>query len=195
MKRNSHNDGLTANDYRDLFASSKESLRWLCYTLTGDHQLSDKVVDAVLQQSLKGAGPVFREWMLSWARRLIIRFSIMTVHPIAPEGALPGCSCGTFERMAVDPFDRNAILKLPAQELQRRLLCLDVLSRFVFVLRALEGYSRRDSALLLNVDDRTCECLYLQAFGALAAEQVQIEGSWNAPLPQEASYAFTQAGD
>lgn len=38
-----------------------------------------------------------------------------------------------------------------------------MLARFVFVLRALEGYSRRDTALLLNLDDRTCERLYYQA--------------------------------
>ena len=195
MKRHSQGDMFTANDYRDLLASSKEPLQWLCYTLTGDHQLSDQVVDAALQQSLKGAGPVFREWMSSWARRLIIRFCIMTVQPAVPEGMISECSCRAFEAAAVNSLDRDVILTLPVEELQHRLLCLDVLPRFVFVLRALEGYSRRDTALLLNLDDRTCERLYLRAFDTLRAEQLPIEGSWNGLTDQEAGYSLARTGD
>src|SRR5215813_1738741 len=88
MKLKFMNDRCTENDYRTLFATSVEELRWLCYTLTGNDSLSDKAMDAALEQSLKGANRVFREWMLSWARRLIIRFCIGAVRPAAGQNAV-----------------------------------------------------------------------------------------------------------
>ncbi len=60
----------------DCSASSASQLHWLCYTLTGDEELTAKVLDAALEQSLKGADGVFREWMLSWARRLTIKVCV-----------------------------------------------------------------------------------------------------------------------
>jgi hypothetical protein len=42
-------------DYRMLFATSAEELRWLCYTLTGDDSLSERAMDAALEQSLHGS--------------------------------------------------------------------------------------------------------------------------------------------
>jgi DNA-directed RNA polymerase specialized sigma subunit, sigma24 homolog len=162
MNGNMH-DRCTDNDYRELFASSATQLHWLCYTLTADRELSEKVLNAALEQSLKGAGQVFREWMVSWARRLIIRVCIATVRPTSL-GA-PQCQCGQHESEAdLAVFGSpELLLSLPADVLQDNLLRLDPLSRFVFVLRALEGYSRHETALLLNIDDRACEWTYMQA--------------------------------
>ncbi len=169
MKRNSVNDMCKQNDFRRLFGSCTAQLHWLCYTLTGDEELTSKVLDAALEQSLKGADGVFREWMLSWARRLTIKVCIAIVRPAAsnitqrpyfPQLATPGL---------VISHDLESVLAQPAEELQRRLLQLDAVQRFVFVLRALEGYSRRDTALLLELDDRTCEWTYSQAAWALQA--------------------------
>ena len=167
MKSKYMNDRCTESDYRALFASSGEELRWLCYTLTGDEELSDKALDAALEQSLKGATRVFREWMLSWARRLIIRFCISTVRPAAESIGQRAYFPSPTELASVAPDQIEAILDLPADCLQRKLLRLDALSRFVFVLRAIEEYSRRDTALLLEIDGRTCEWLYAQAVRAL----------------------------
>lgn len=61
--RSNTNDRCTEQDYRNLFATSADELRWLGYTLTGNDSLSEKVMDAALEQSLKGANQVFREWM------------------------------------------------------------------------------------------------------------------------------------
>ena len=52
---------------------------------------------------------------------------------------------------------------------------MDALSRFVFVLRAVEGYSRRDAALLLNIDDRACEWVYVWAVGTLGSDVARLE--------------------
>ncbi len=150
----------TEGDCRALFASSKEELRWLCYTLTGDSALSDKALDAALQQSLKGASQVFREWMLSWARRLIIKFCIVTVRPSESPLALSAYPLCPVSSRALPVDDIRELLSLPSTTLQQTLMRLDALSRFVFTLRALEGYTRRDTALLLNIDDRACEWVY-----------------------------------
>jgi DNA-directed RNA polymerase specialized sigma24 family protein len=164
----------TEQDWRGLLASSSEELRWLCYTLTGDKDLSEKAPDAALQQSLKGAGQVFREWMPNWIRRLIIKFCIVSVRPADSPAA---------QRRPPFPVATNfvsrehleRVLSQPSPVLQQKLLRLEAVSRFVFVLRAIEGYSRRDTALLLNIDDRTCEWVFLQAAAALDSNPILME--------------------
>jgi DNA-directed RNA polymerase specialized sigma24 family protein len=189
------NDKCTKNDYRRLFAASAEPLRWLCCTLTGDEELSGKILDAALEQSLKGADQVFREWMLSWARRLIIKVCIETmrsrmsnlsqaVYPLSP--------------MRLDLVDRDHLsvaLNLPADLLQQRLLELDVTSRFVFVLRALDGYSRRETSLLLNIDDRACEWIYVRAASVLEADAERLAIPDNPGFVNDAECYLAQAGD
>ena len=167
MKSTFMDDRCTESDYHELFTSSKGELRWLCYTLTGDEEFSEKALDAALQQSLKGAGHIFREWMVSWARRLIVKFCIATVRPAAPTMGTHPYYWQLADLGAVNPEQIELALSLPSDVLQWKLIRLGALCRFVFVLRALEGYSRRDTALLLNIDDRACEWAYAQAVTAI----------------------------
>jgi DNA-directed RNA polymerase specialized sigma24 family protein len=170
------NDRCSQQDYRDLFSTAAEELRWLCYTLTGDESMSEKAMDAAMEQSLKDANRVFREWMLSWARRLIIRFCIGAVRPAATltqRAHWPAQG----ESTPVDGEDVAAILEPTSDRLQRKLLQLDPLPRFVFALRAIEEYSRRDTALLLEIDDRTCESVYCQAVQALRPKVFALKNS------------------
>jgi DNA-directed RNA polymerase specialized sigma24 family protein len=170
------NERCSRQDYRDLFSTAAEELRWLCYTLTGDGSMSEKAMDAAMEQSLKGADRVFREWMLSWARRLIIRFCIGAVRPAAGVNQR-NCRPFSDERIPVDAEDISSILELPSELLQRKLLQLGPLLRFVFALRAIEEYSRRDTALLLEIDDRTCELVYCQAVQALSPKVFAVRNS------------------
>jgi len=164
------NDKCTANEFRTLFASSTEELRWLCYTLTGNDELTDNALDAALEQSVKGAGHVFREWMLSWTRRILIKYCISVVRP--SQSPLARCAYPLFPMMfeTVRESQVAEVLAQPSDILQQKLLKLDDLSRFVFVLRALEGYSRHDAALLLNIDDRACEWTFVWAVGTLGSD-------------------------
>jgi DNA-directed RNA polymerase specialized sigma24 family protein len=150
----------TEDDCRAMFASSTEELRWLCYTLTGDQELTGEVLKAAFEQARKGAGQVFREWMLSWTRRLIVKFCIGKVRPAAHIN-LYAAHYSAVGRVDAEQVD--LALSLSPAVLQHKLLRMDSLPRFVFVLRALEGYSRRDTALLLDIDDRNCERIYCQA--------------------------------
>ena len=175
MTRRSLNDRCTSNDYRQLFAGSAERLRWLCYILTGNQELSEKLLDAALEQSLKGSDHVFREWMVSWARRLIIRVCIDTMRPRLVAMAREAYLLPPMRLDAIDPDRLAEVLSLPAEVFQDRLLEQDVLSRFVFVLRALEGYSRRETSLMLDIDDRACEWIYVRAAEAMEIEAEVME--------------------
>ena len=158
-------DRCTQNDYVQLFADSAEPLQWLCYSLTGDKALSEQVLDAAFEQSLKGADRVFRDWMVSWTRRVIIQACIRLMCPTGQ--SVEGCVClhNKSDQGISDLLE--LALDQPSEVLQQRLLNLDPLPRFVFVLRALEGYSRRDTALLLEIGDRTCESIYIAALEAV----------------------------
>jgi hypothetical protein len=62
-----------------------------------------------------------------------------------------------------------------AESAWRALSTLDVLARFVFVLRNFEGYSAREIALLLDVGPTTLECAYRRAIEVIGVEQ-QVSG-------------------
>ena len=159
-------DRCTQNDYVRLFADSAEPLRWLCYTLTGDEELSEKVLRAAFEQSLKGADCVFRDWMVIWARRLIIQACIALMRPTG--NSLQECLCMHSREDGIGISDQLELaLDQPSDALQQRLLHLDPMPRFVFVLRALEGYSRRETALLLAIGDRACESIFIRALEAV----------------------------
>ena len=194
MMRRLSNDRCTGNDYRQLFATSAERLRWLCYMLTGNDELSEKLLHAALEQSLKGADHVFREWMLSWARRLIIRVCIETMRPHIAGITKSAYLLPPMRIEAIDPERLSDVLSLPAEVLQERLLPQDVLSRFVFVLRGLEGYSRRETSLLLNIDDRTCEWIYVRAAEAMEADTEFTETSPIAGSANSTEYFLAQVG-
>lgn len=194
MTRRSFNDRCTSNDYRQLFAGSAERLRWLCCMLTSNNELSEKLLDAALEQSLKGSDHVFREWMVSWARRLIIRVCIDAMRSRLVSVAKKAYLLPPMRQDAIDPDRLSEVLSLPAEIFQERLLEQDVLSRFVFVLRALEGYSRRETSLMLDIDDRTCEWVYLRTAEAMEVESGFAETSPVASLPPNTEYFLAQAG-
>jgi len=170
MTRSLSHERCTSSDYRQLFAGSAERLRWLCYLLTADEELSDQLLDAALEQSLKGSDHVFREWMVSWARRLIIRVCAETMRVQIAATAQSIYTLPPMRLGAIHPERIAQVMNLPAEVFEERVLRLDVLSRFVFVLRAMEGYSRRDTSLLLNIDDRSCEWTYVRAAEAIETD-------------------------
>ena len=167
----------STEECESLFASSAERLRWLCFTLTANEELADRAFESALQQSLKGASRVFQQWMASWARRQIIKSCIAIIRPAVLSVAHCACSCHGMETVSADAIQADILPNLSASVLQLSLMRLDVLSRFVFVLRALEGYSRRDTALLLNLRDADCEAIYSQAAQRLHLDATASESA------------------
>ena len=89
----------------------------------------------------------------------------------------------------------DVALSLSARVLRENLLKQDVLARFVFVLRAIEGYSRRDTSLLLNIDDRLCEWLYVRTAKTLNKNVESFETANFISFLDENSYETALAGD
>ncbi len=162
-------DRCATSDCVELFTNSAHPLQWLCSTLTGDKALSDRVVEAALEQSLKGADRVFREWMVSWARRLIIKACAEIVKPRLSAASDEFQQMFPMRPQAIDRDRVEALVNVPSSILQSWLLQLEPLCRFVFVLRAIEGYTRRDTSLLLNADDSLCEWAYVCALETMEA--------------------------
>jgi DNA-directed RNA polymerase specialized sigma24 family protein len=144
-------DRCTAEDYRELFATNGYEFRWFCYALTGNL-----------------ATRVFREWMSHWARRLIIKSCIVAMNSTIQDAAR-GYSPPQAHLPLQDSRALELLRKMPLDVLQEKLLALDALSRFVIVLRALEGYSRRETALLLDIDEMTCPVAHGSAIVSIAS--------------------------
>src|SRR5215471_1588292 len=117
-------DKCTQDDYVRLFADSAKPLRWLSKTLTGDPELSERVLATGLEQSLKGADRVFRDWMVSWARRLIIKACVEIVQPGALAGSHESYLLLPIAPNPVNRGDLEGLLRLPSELLQERLLQL-----------------------------------------------------------------------
>jgi DNA-directed RNA polymerase specialized sigma24 family protein len=145
----------TVDDLRDLIASSAEEFCWLSYTLTGEHARAQISLENAVDQLLNGTHLVFREWINRWARRLIIKSCIVTMREEIQSSAQSVSKSSPF--LAPPSSAVLALPEVPLQSLQTFLLRLDPLARFVVVLRMLEKYSRRETALLLGVDERACD--------------------------------------
>jgi hypothetical protein len=152
-------DRCTADDFRRLFASSREEFQRLSYTLTGNLDLAAQSYDLALQESLRSATLVFREWMVRWARRLIVKACVVEMYSDIQRAAR-NISLGRETRGTGQCGALPRTLTVTPEVLEVKIVALDALSRFVVVLRVIEGYSRRETALLLRVDEAICDAAH-----------------------------------
>jgi DNA-directed RNA polymerase specialized sigma24 family protein len=136
------------------FASQRSELLWLAFLLTGDREMSvEAVVDAM---DLNDTGnPFFRNWMVSWSRKLVIAKALGAV-----EGQMAASVRRTRERRCPRPAkvpDRGWSLNRDTgkAELERALLEIDLFPRCVLLLTVFEKVSIEDTASLLNADRET----------------------------------------
>lgn len=151
----------TEADFCRIFKTDMNRLYLLSFLLTADHEDAEKCFVQGLEDS-KNGNPVFAEWAESWARRSIVANAIRMIHP-RPELA-----------MAVGPQPVNGLKSLPHVGSQigsqvesedaisspaggesfteevAAIIALPPFQRFAFVLSVLEGYSNRESSLLLD---------------------------------------------
>jgi hypothetical protein len=121
----------TAADFRQIFEKDMDRLYLLSLLLTADPTMAEECFVRGLDASSKG-NRVFKEWLDSWAKRVIVRNAIRIIRP------RPGAS-GTANHTAMNqPPEFSAVIGLPSFE------------RFTFVLSVLERYSDQECSLLLN---------------------------------------------
>lgn len=158
----------TAAECRALFMHEAAQLRLLCDVLTADEQRSRSSFDDAARRSMESAAGVFREYMLSWMRRMVIKSCIRVmwteIHNLARRFS-PLATAALPDLVASGPACQMTLKRFKSE-----LVCLDALSRFVFVMRVLENYSRRETALLLGIDEITCAAA-LSSWGNLMLQQ------------------------
>ena len=133
----------TSEDFCELFTKDVKGLYLLSFLLTANHEKAERCFVAGLDGCVNG-NSVFREWAHSWARRVIIRQAVRMVAPHAnPAGPLPGALRSEDERGLPGIALHDARLA--------RVLALEDIERFVYVLAVLEGYPDQNCAVLLGI--------------------------------------------
>jgi DNA-directed RNA polymerase specialized sigma24 family protein len=121
-------------DFCGVFETHVDSLYTLSLLLTADHDKADECVIAGLEDCLQG-NPVFREWVQSWARRMVIKNAIRMISPARLQ---PETATGNLGQFSDADTAVAAITSLQPFE------------RFVYVLSVLEKYPDRECATLLD---------------------------------------------
>jgi DNA-directed RNA polymerase specialized sigma24 family protein len=116
-------------------------LQLLALLLTGDEAKAEQCFVAGIEDSVS-SNSVFRDWAHSWAKRTIIKNAIEVIQP---RPSVPG----DFSRTTLQKNRTLPSSSAPHVELQR-VLALEDLDRFVFVMSVLEGYSEKECSLLLG---------------------------------------------
>jgi len=146
----------TQDEFCRIFAEEENALYLLALLLTADASKAEQCFVAGLEDSIQG-NRVFKEWVRSWSRRMIVRNAIQMISPAPGQvnGAPPVSDSGT---VTLDlGSDLTAVLQLAPLE------------RFVFVMSVLEGYSIQDCSIFLN-----CTRQYIEIAQAGALQHVAL---------------------
>lgn len=154
----------TADDIRKVFGDYHNVLHWLALFLIGNEKLADTcIVDACAIAQTQT--PIFHEWLVHWAARATVRCALQTqqerIAELAPEyDKLEPVQRG-HTPLSVDCFQ---VLIKNSEEIHTR---LDVLCRFVLVLRGIAHDSCDQIAAQLGVSKSAIEQAYSFAFDTL----------------------------
>jgi len=127
----------TQDEFCRIFAEDENSLYLLSLLLTADASKAEQCFVAGLEDSIQG-NPVFKEWVRSWSRRMIIKSAIQMMSP----GSRQVSSAPRVSESDAVGLDLGSALTV--------VLHLAPLERFVFVMSVLEGYSIQECSILLN---------------------------------------------
>jgi DNA-directed RNA polymerase specialized sigma24 family protein len=168
---NKHGGHATSDDICRVFTEYREEFEWLALFLTGNKDLADTcVVDAcALAVPQK---QVFLDWLERWARSMTILSAInMQQSRIAQLGATyQRHPCPHREHASLAPGEVK-LLKAHPHDIVGR---LDVLCRFVLVMRGIEEYSPKQSALMLGINGVVVEAAYCAALESLKMLKYEI---------------------
>lgn len=131
-----------------LQETSKHSeLLWLAYLITGNRDLS---VDAVLNAAdFDAANPFFRNWMISWSRKLVIARALGSVEQ-EMAASVERTRRLRHPRLQGFPSPQWSLDSRDKAELERALLAIDLFPRCALLLRVFEKVSLEDTAILLD---------------------------------------------
>ncbi len=157
----------TADDVRNTFGDYHNVLRWLTNFLIGDNGANDLyIVDA--GRLSETATPEFHDWLVRWAARATVRNVLQSQHEQIAELAVK------YENKAAAHQDHPPLLVEQFHVLVRNSELihaeLDVLCRFVLVIRGIAKEPVEEVALQLGISRSAVEGAYCVAFDALNRE-------------------------
>jgi hypothetical protein len=162
VRRNEPNPYATRDDFIKVFHEDMNGLYQLSFLLTGDHETAEKCFVAGIEDCVK-ENRVFREWVRSWAKRIIVENAI---RELKPRPSLPSSSpsATVFSHREQSSgssghFDLETVLGIGDFE------------RFVLVMSVLENYSHHECALLLG-----CSVLEIRQGRLHALEELASSG-------------------
>jgi DNA-directed RNA polymerase specialized sigma24 family protein len=130
-------------------------LYWLAYLLTGDREISaNALIEALnVEESVEDSpNSFFREWMSTWARKLVIANALRAIHgPLKASARQRDWQRVEYSALqdkiaAGNPFTAG----FTRAELERALLAIDMFPRCALLLTVFEQLSLEDAAILLD---------------------------------------------
>ena len=158
----------SSEEFANTFERERDGLQRLALLLTTNSEAAKLCLSHAFRECVAGSS-VSKEWVLNWARRVVIRNAINFV--LGPEGQSLVNTNGDADNglIAFSPDDSpDAVAE------SQSILGLPEFERLVFVICVLECYSIHDCALLLGKSPREVnEVLY-----RVRAEVGQIDELW-----------------
>lgn len=154
----------TADDIRNVFGDYHNGLYWLAVFLIGDEKLADAcVIDAC--NIAQAQTPIFHEWLIQWAALATLRSALDRQHEriaeLVPEYERTEPADVTRPPLLAEHFRR--LIKY-SDDLHTR---LDVLCRFVLIMRGVAKDSLDEVAAKLGISRSAVERAYCAAFDTL----------------------------
>jgi hypothetical protein len=154
----------TADDIRKVFGDYHNVLHWLAVFLIGDEKLAEAcIVDACTIAQTQT--PVFHEWLVHWAARATVACALQIergrIAELAPEHEKSEPVHREHPPLSVKYF---GLLIKNSEVIHAR---LDVLCRFVLVLRGIAKDSCKEVAAQLGISQSAVERAYCVAFDTL----------------------------
>ena len=148
------NTYVTSDDVGQLFTENMDSLYFLAFLLTGDHEKAEQCFIAGLEDSLR-SNHTFEGWGHLWAKQAVIKNAVhlLQPHPTSGELALADASAVDASLLSI----QNAYFEVGD------VVALEPFARFVFVLSVLEQYSQRECALMLDTSVKEVRRVRVQA--------------------------------
>jgi DNA-directed RNA polymerase specialized sigma24 family protein len=133
-----------------VFEEHSAELYWLAFLLTGDREQGVAAFTRAVDFE-EGANPVFREFMISWARKLIIAQALAGIRPQLRD-SLRKLQTENWSHGPLPSDSRAGRLSVSRPEFESAVLALDAFQRCAVLLTVFERLSVAETALLLDAD-------------------------------------------
>ena len=141
-------DYASKEEFAIAFECERVALQSLALLLTANKEAAKRCLIIAFRECI-ASGSVFKGWVLSWIRRMVIRNAITLVVGHDSQSSVGTNHDADNGLIAFSPDD--SLGAIPESE---GILGLPELDRFVFVICGLERYSVHDCALLLGRSPR-----------------------------------------